>query len=89
MKDDQFKAWEKTRTKGKLKFVLVTGVLLWGLPMLIFMAFINKPFTDGFTSKSAIIHCIVWPLAGVVYGLLTWHYSERKYKKNLANRSNI
>ncbi|MBA6225025.1 hypothetical protein H4J51_13980 [Colwellia sp. MB02u-18] len=88
MKDDQFKVWESTRTKGKLNFVLFTGVLSWGLPMFIFMAFMNKPFADGFTSKSAIIHYIVWPLAGVLFGVLTWFMSERKYKKELASRSN-
>ncbi|WP_223270433.1 hypothetical protein [Colwellia sp. C1TZA3] len=81
MKDEQFKAWELTRLKGKLHHVLFTGVLSWGLPMLIFMAFMNKPFTDGFTSKTAIIHYIVWPLAGVFFGLLTWYMSEYKYKK--------
>ena len=88
MKDDQFKAWESTRTKGKLNFVLFTGVLSWGLPMFILMAFMNKPFADGFTSKSAIIHYIVWPLAGVLFGVLTWYMSERKYKKELVSRSN-
>ncbi|MBA6329463.1 hypothetical protein H4J46_16235 [Colwellia sp. MB02u-6] len=87
MKDDQFKVWESTRTKGKLNFVLFTGVLSWGLPMFIFIAFMNKPFSDGFTSKSAIIHYIVWPLAGVLFGVLTWFMSERKYKKELASRS--
>jgi hypothetical protein len=88
MKDDQFKAWESTRTKGKLNFVLFTGVLSWGLPMFILMAFMNKPFADGFASKSAIIHYIVWPLAGVFFGVLTWYMSERKYKKELVRRSN-
>jgi len=88
MKDDQFKAWESTRTKGKLNFVLFTGLLSWGLPMFIFIAFMNKPFADGFTSKSAIVHCIVWPLAGVLFGVLSWYMSERKYKKELSNRNN-
>ncbi|WP_138140271.1 hypothetical protein [Colwellia psychrerythraea] len=88
MKDDQFKAWESTRTKGKLNFVLFTGVLSWGLPMFILMAFMNKPFADGFTSKSAIIHYIVWPLTGVLFGVLTWYMSERKYKKELVSRNN-
>ena len=87
MKDNQLKAWESTRTKGKLKFVVITGVLSWGLPMLIVMAFMHKPFVDGFISKAAIIHYVVWPLAGVVVGLLTWYLSERQYKKELGHRS--
>jgi hypothetical protein len=88
MKDDQFKAWEISRQKGKLNFVLITGILSWGLPMFIFMAIVYKPFSDGFTSKTAIVHCIVWLLGGVFFGLLNWYFTERKYKKELASRTN-
>lgn len=87
MKDDQFKAWEVTRAKGKLNFFLISGVLSYGLPMFIMMAFMNKPFADGFTSKAAIIHCIVWPIAGFLFGVIMWYVTEHKYKKELASRS--
>ena len=87
MKDDQFKAWGLTRAKGKLKFLLINGVLSYGLPMFIMMAFMNKPFADGFTSKAAIVHCIVWPIAGLLFGFIMWLVSEYKYKKELASRT--
>ena len=87
MKDDQFKAWEVTRVKGKLNFFLISGVLSYGLPMFIMMAFMNKPFTDGLTSPAAIIHCIVWPIAGLLFGVIMWYVTEHKYKKELASRS--
>jgi hypothetical protein len=87
MKDDQFKAWEVTRAKGKLNFFLISGVLSYGLPMFIMMAFMNKPFTDGLTSPAAIIHCIVWPIAGLLFGVIMWYVTEHKYKKELACRS--
>jgi hypothetical protein len=87
MKDDQFKAWEITREKGKLNFCLIRGVLSYSLPMFIMMAFMNKPFIDGFTSKAAIIHCIVWPIAGLLFGVIMWYVTENKYKKELASRS--
>jgi len=88
MKENQFVKWEAARAKGKLHFILVRGVLSWGLPMFIFMAFINKPFADGFTSEAAIVHYIVWPIAGVLFGVFTWHLSERLYKKELTSRDN-
>lgn len=87
MKDDQFKAWELTREKGKLNFILVSGLFLYGLPMFIVMAFINKPFAEGITSPAAIIHCIIWPIAGLSFGLSMWYFSESKYKKELIKRS--
>ncbi|MCS6208969.1 hypothetical protein G3475_07880 [Shewanella baltica] len=88
MKDDQFKAWESTRSKGKLNFFLIRGVLSYGLPMFIAMAFMNKPFSNGFTSTAAIAHYIVWPLAGLLFGITMWYVTESKYKKELARRSN-
>jgi hypothetical protein len=87
MKDDQFKAWEVTRAKGKLSFFLISGVLSYGLPMFIMMAFMNKPFSNGFTSQTAIIHCIVWPIAGLFFGVIMWYVTEHKYKKELASRT--
>ena len=88
MKDDQFISWELTRVKGKLNFILISGLFSYGLTMFIFMAFMNKPFVEGFTSSAAIIHCIVWPLAGLLFGVTMWHFTESKYKKELAKRSN-
>jgi hypothetical protein len=88
MKEAQVKKWESTRAKGKLHFILFRGVLLWGLPMFVFMAFVNNPFADGFTSSAAITYYIIWPVAGLLYGMLTWYMSERTYKKQLASRTN-
>lgn len=86
MKDNEFNAWEVKRTKGKLNFVLVVGVLSYGLPMFILMALMQKPFVDGFMTKAAIIHYLVWPLAGLFFGAVMWSITEWKYKKELARR---
>ena len=88
MDNDQFTAWESSRSKGKLRFFLINGVLSYGLPMFIMMAFINKPFANGFTSNTAIIHYIVWPIAGLLFGVTMWYFTEHKYKKELVKRSN-
>ena len=88
MKDDQFKLWELTRLKGKVNYFLVNGVLSYGLPMFIMMAFMNKPFAEGFTSEAAIVHYIVWPIAGLLFGITMWYVTESKYKKELGRRSN-
>lgn len=86
MKDNQFKAWALTRAKGKVYFFLVNGVLSYGLPMFIFMAFLTKPFENGLTSPMAIAHYIVWPVAGFIFGVTMWFVAEYRYKKELANR---
>ncbi|WP_108946470.1 hypothetical protein [Shewanella halifaxensis] len=81
MNKEEMKAWESTRSKGMLKYILINGLLAWGLPMFIAIAFMNKPFAEGITSKAAIVHCVVWPLAGLVFGAITWYISQFRYKK--------
>ncbi|PKI14341.1 hypothetical protein [Colwellia sp. 12G3] len=88
MKEDQFNAWELLRTKGKLRFFIVNGVLSYGLPMLILMAFISKPFSEGFTFQAASSHFITWSLAGLLFGVSMWYLNEYMYKKELVRRTN-
>ncbi len=80
------KWWERTRKKGKTRYILVNGVLFWGVPMLIFMSFIGdrNPFSNGLFSAASLVHYIVWLGAGLVYGFAMWHYFERKYAKENA-----
>ena len=88
MKEKELKSWEKTREKGLVKFCFINGVLAWGVPMLIAMAFLNKPFSEGWATKAAITHCIIWPIAGVFFGLGVWYVSESRYKKEISKREN-
>jgi hypothetical protein len=81
MKEKEFLTWSEQRQKGIWKFILLNGVLSWGLPMMIAMAFISKPFEQGFTVKAAAIHCTVWIFAGVLFGLCLWFVNEWRYKR--------
>jgi hypothetical protein len=85
VKESKFtKRWGLIREKGKARYILVYGVLFWGIPMLVFMSFITNPFTNGLFSAAALIHCIVWLIGGLVYGFVMWHYSEYKFTKEQA-----
>lgn len=87
MKDKEFLNWTEQRKKGIWKFTLFNGVFSWGLPMLVAMAFINKPFEHGFTLKAAAIHSMVWIFAGVLFGLLLWIVNEWRYKKQVVKNA--
>ena len=65
-----FDGWEAIREKGKFRFFFVNGVISYGLPMFVVMAFIVDPFNDGFISKAAIVHYILWPMAGLFMAYL-------------------
>ncbi len=75
--------WEKTRTIGKLRFILVYGVVIWGLITAALYSVITyfwqhpEPWYSVF-----ITSFIVFPVMGIVWGLLVWHFSEKKYLKS-------
>lgn len=80
--------WEKTRQRGKWKFILFNGVLCWGAPMFFVMTFVlnrggDKAATPGLIAISALI----WTLGGMLFGLTIWTISERRYQKFLATQT--
>ena len=81
-----FDDWETIRKRGKYRFFAVNGVLAYGLPMFVFLAFITKPFADGFSSHAAIVHYYSCPIAGLLFGITMWYYYEYKYRKERAEK---
>jgi hypothetical protein len=85
MKDDKFKKWEKIRKLGIVKFTLLYGVLLWGVPVgtfwyLIMQFFIHDEISLYYTLVLTLIIC---PIGGLVFGKLMWQFSENTYKNHL------
>jgi len=75
----QIQKWEKTKEKGMLRFVLLRGVLGWGVPVFIIMAFIVNKVSFG--DERFIKGSLVFLVFGVLLGMYLWGDSERKYKK--------
>ena len=79
MKPDAFVRWQKTRTLGKRRYVLISGVLSYGLPMFVAMTFFvhRNDLSARFIAASALL----WLTGGALFGLITWHIFERQYAK--------
>jgi hypothetical protein len=71
--------WEKTRADGLLKYVLING-LPWGLAMFFAMTFIANP--DRSRGPMLYVSAVVWFIGGIVFGLGTWYFQERAYRKS-------
>lgn len=78
--------WAKTREKGKQHFVLVNGVLGWGVSTAIFWTLLME-FLDPLENiwVRPTIALIIFPIAGIAFGHLTWNKSEKAYEKATSN----
>lgn len=78
--------WAKIREKGKQRFVLVNGVLGWGLPTSILWVFLME-FLEPSENiwVRPITALIIFPIAGVAFGHLMWNKSEKTYEKATSN----
>lgn len=78
--------WAKTREKGKQRFVLVNGVLGWGVSTAILWAALME-FLEPSENiwVRPIIALIIFPIAGIAFGHLMWNKSEKAYEKQTSN----
>jgi hypothetical protein len=82
MKEDKLKKWEKTRKLGIVKFILIYGVLLWGVPVgIIWTIIMEIIFLGNAWFSTLIIALIVFPISGIAFGSIMWHYAENNYNK--------
>lgn len=74
--------WEATRRKGLLRFVLLAGVLGWGVSVavlwsLLMSALMHAGSFLGWFGRAIIL----FPIGGVFWALAVWYLTERKYAR--------
>ncbi|MDF2446661.1 MAG: hypothetical protein K0S46_1897 [Moraxellaceae bacterium] len=79
MKPKEMEQWEIAQAQGMGRFILLNGVLGYGVAMFIAMAFfvLDDPKTPMFLLGQAI----VWLCGGTAFGAFMWYLQERRYKK--------
>jgi hypothetical protein len=78
MKASEWERWARTRTQGMSRFVLLRGVLAYGLPMFVIMTFLF-PHPNFTKPQSAML----WLLTGAGYGIAMWLMQEYRYRKGV------
>lgn len=85
------KNWELLRQKGKGRFILITGVLFYGVPMFVIMTFfVNVASHQTQVMPEAMrvaISLVIWLLGGAVFGWIMWRLNESRYQKFLARQA--
>lgn len=79
MRAEQLEKWKDIRQKGMLRYVLVSGVLSYGLAMFIAMTFVMQ--RDKLDAGFIVVSAIAWTIGGALFGVLTWFLQERQFRK--------
>ena len=82
----QMKQYHKSREKGFLYYVLMRGILMWGLPIGFGFALYKQFFQDDMTGWA--INFPIWLIGGILFGSITWHAERTIYVKNMNLKEN-
>lgn len=76
----QIESWAKIRKAGKRQFILLRGVLGWGLFTAVMWSVVVSMVDDVAFSELLPGAIVLFPLAGLVWGVTNWSSSERSYQ---------
>jgi len=73
--------WERLRKKGKSKYILIHGVLLWGFPMSVIVN-LYYHYRAGFPwLPTAYYVTPIFLFGGFIFGLVMWNILEKRYQR--------
>ena len=75
--------WERVRAQGLGRYVLVHGVLAYGLPLFLVMTFLVH--REQLSWRAVLVLALAWAIGGAVFGWVMWHVRERLYRRLAAH----
>lgn len=88
IKAEQPKGWKMMQQRGMRRFILVYGVLGWGVPSGILFSLVYWIWDMGIPpmiiTPIAIILC---PIGGILWGWVMWHFFKWMYGTPQGGRS--
>ena len=86
--EKRIRLWQANRESGRTRWVLTQGVMGWGTTMFLVMTALSlfDGTADVHLRTRLIVGMIIWPIAGLVWGMLVWSWTERSYQKHVERR---
>ena len=81
MSDVQAAKWAEIRTRGRRRYILMNGVLGWGVPMAVTLTIFKKFLFEApgpFLGRLSLT-LVAYSIGGVWFGKKMWADSERRY----------
>lgn len=82
--DDNIKVWNRQRQGGVFKFILIEGVMKWGVAAALLFILIKLVINDLEQIELMRI-CFIWLVASVVYGYVYWVGTTASYEHHGTN----
>lgn len=81
---DKLEKWEKLRTKGKWNYILIYGVLGWGVGTGILFSLVFPLVMEAMGDKPPFLpvfagSIVLFPLGGIAWAWFMWIYAEKVY----------
>ena len=77
-KTQKREAWIAIRERGLLRFVLLNGILKWGLSVAVLWSLVVLLAGDGIGLGIGTAF-VIFPVLGALFGALLWMILDRKY----------
>ena len=84
MRADKVARWTSIRERGRRRYILVTGVLGFALPVLLIRIVVNYLMETPEPFPRLAISAVIAPVCGSFLGALMWSQNEREYHKWIA-----
>ncbi len=76
----QLSRFETMMAMPKWKYILLYGILGWGLPVALIVSLINMIFLHK-TLNDLYVNLAIFPLAGTIYGFFMGQFIPRQIKR--------
>ena len=97
MDEEQKASWQRVRSKGQLRYALLYGGVVWGLPIGLLFVLVNvvaslveSHFTfslmSGFSFGKSIFTAVGFYFSGCILGWLMWNRYEREYSETVDHK---
>jgi hypothetical protein len=73
--------WERARRLGPVRFILLLGLLGVGVTAGVLFVAVETWTTDQPFGSLVVEAIVVWPIVGLVWGVLMWLIGERSYRR--------
>lgn len=82
-KPRSIRQWERVRAQGLRRYVVVHGMLAYGLPLFLVMTFVVH--REHLAWRFVLVSAAAWALGGALFGWVMWHARDRLYRRLAAH----